>query len=488
MLLAEALELSGLQLETISPMAALSLDKIEAIAPDQASLSAARKLLKPGLWSGLAADGGGLLWGECQGSGATPYRVAVSEPDTGYKCTCPSRKFPCKHSLGLMWLRAEGKTAFETSAAPEWVLDWVRRRRPAADKEPATTSGEKSIALASSEEAVEVDAKAEERAAAARNRTRKDREEAIASGLDELDQWITDQVEAGLAGFPAQAGKVCRVISQRMVDAKAPGLASRLEMLPSRLYALAEPERPQMAVRELGQLHLIAQAYRGQENLTADLREDVRRAVGWTVTREALLADEGAVRVSGSWRVIGTLSEVQPDRLRRVETWFLREGTPEAPLFAVLIDFVPVATGVGRSPYMVGERLETTFVFYRSPVPLRALIAQTLSPAQESSEVIAIPDQGLAEALQGYHQALAAKPWLGTWPMAFRRARVRRSGEQLFICAVEAAGPALPLAQSQFSLASPLVAFESIGVGGLWDGMQLRLLLAETTLGRWAAE
>jgi hypothetical protein len=111
-------------------MAALSLDKIEAIAPDQASLSAARKLLKPGLWSGLAADGGGLLWGECQGSGATPYRVAVSEPDTGYKCTCPSRKFPCKHSLGLMWLRAEGKTAFETSAAPEWVQDWVRRRRP----------------------------------------------------------------------------------------------------------------------------------------------------------------------------------------------------------------------------------------------------------------------------------------------------------------------------------------------------------------------
>jgi len=469
-------------------MAALSLDKIEAIAPDQASLSAARKLLKPALWSGLAADGAGLIWGECQGSGATPYRVAISEPDTGYKCTCPSRKFPCKHALGLMWLRAEGKTAFETSAVPEWVLDWVRRRRPTGDKEPAETSGEKSIALASSEEVAEVDPKAEVRAAAARNRSREDREEAIAAGLDDLDQWITDQVEGGLAGFPAQAGKASRVIAQRMVDAKAPGLASRLEMLPPRLYALSEPERPQMAVRELGQLHLIAQAYRGQKQLPADLREDVRRAVGWTVSREALLADEAAVRVSGSWRVIGTLSEVQPDRLRRLETWFLREGTQEAPQFAVLIDFVPVATGLGRSPYMVGERLVATFVFYRSPVPLRAVIAEILSPLQECSDATALPDQGLAEALQAYHRALAAKPWLGAWPMAFRRARLRRSGEQLFVCAAEGTGPVLPLAQSQFSLALPLVAFESIDAAGLWDGTQLRLLLADTALGRWAAE
>ena len=469
-------------------MAALSLDKIEAIAPDQASLSAARKLLKPALWSGLAADGAGLVWGECQGSGATPYRVVVSEPDTGYKCTCPSRKFPCKHALGLMWLRAEGKAAFDAPPAPEWVLDWVRRRRPATDKEPVATSGDKSIALAGTEEPAEVDPKAEARAAAARDRTRKDREESIAAGLDDLDQWITDQLEAGLAGFPAQAAKASRVIAQRMVDAKAPGLASRLEMLPSRMYALPEPERPQMAVRELGQLHLIAQAYRGQEKLPADLREDVRRAVGWPVTREALLADEAALRVSGSWRVVGTMSEVQPDRLRRLETWFLHEETQAVPQFAVLIDFVPVATGIGRSPYQTGERLLATFIFYRSPVPLRALIAEILSPAQECKDPIALPDNGLPEAFQAYHRALAAKPWLGDWPMAFRRARVRRNGEQLFVCAAEGEGPVLPLAQSQFSLALPLVALGCIDAAGLWDGMQLRLLMAETLLGRWTAE
>lgn len=66
---------------------AFTLDRIEALAPDQASLAAARKLLKPSTWPTLA-EGEGLAWGECQGSGSTPYRVVVSEADEGYKCTC----------------------------------------------------------------------------------------------------------------------------------------------------------------------------------------------------------------------------------------------------------------------------------------------------------------------------------------------------------------------------------------------------------------
>src|SRR5215472_12923347 len=99
----------------------LTFERIEALAPDQASLVAARKLLKPSSWPTLA-EGEGLVWGEYQGSGATPYRVVVSEADAGYKCTCPSRKFPCKHSLALMWMRAEGKAVFASATPPQWVL------------------------------------------------------------------------------------------------------------------------------------------------------------------------------------------------------------------------------------------------------------------------------------------------------------------------------------------------------------------------------
>jgi hypothetical protein len=87
---------------------ALTSEKIEALAPDQSSLDAARKLLSLPFWPRFATDENGLLWGECQGSGATAYRVVIAEADAGYKCTCPSRKFPCKHFLALMWMHAEG--------------------------------------------------------------------------------------------------------------------------------------------------------------------------------------------------------------------------------------------------------------------------------------------------------------------------------------------------------------------------------------------
>jgi SWIM zinc finger len=473
-------------------MAGWTLKKIEAIAPDQASLTAARKLVKPAAWSGLCSGGEGLAWGECQGSGASPYRVVIAEIDAGYKCTCPSHKFPCKHCLALMWLRAEGKVTFEAATPPEWIQEWLRRRRTgsAADESKedgrVRTEGRKSIALARA--ASEVDLKDEARAAATRERNRKEREESILAGLDDLDQWLLDQIDSGLAGFAAHAGKSCRVIAQRLVDAKASGLAGRLENLPAKLYALAEGARPMAAIEELGQVHLLAGAYRRQDLLTPELRADVRREIGWTQTRESLLADDNALRVTGTWRVAGTLSEVQPDRLRRLETWLWREDAAAGPRAAVLIDFVPLGAAVARSPYMLGERIEATMVFYPSPVPMRALVARMIAAPRACESEIALPEAGLPAALLDYERALCAKPWLGTWLMCFRNARVRRSGEQLFVCSREDEVVGLPLAAAEATLAMPLLALDRVDGIGLWDGSSFKLCMAQTELGRWGAE
>src|SRR5262249_44830916 len=151
----------------------LTLQRIEGLAPDQESLAAARKLLKPSSWPTLA-EGEGLVWGECQGSGATPYRVVVREADAGYKCTCPSRKFPCKHALGLMWMRADKPAAFARATVPDWVKDWLSRRRGTstapskAEDESEKPKARPSIHLTEIPEAdANADPKAEQRAAAA---------------------------------------------------------------------------------------------------------------------------------------------------------------------------------------------------------------------------------------------------------------------------------------------------------------------------------
>lgn len=471
----------------------VSLEKIVSLAPDQGSIDAARKLLKPSGWPKLATDGGGLVWGECQGSGATPYRIVIAEADAGYKCSCPSRKFPCKHSLALMWLRAESKVPFATAEAPDWVKEWVSRRRgptaapgsaPSGVKNPS--NGDESGPKVSLKNAVTIeeeseDPKAEARAAAARERNRLERESSIRAGLDELDLWLEDQVERGMAAFVTQSSAACRTIAQRMVDAKAPGLAGRLDGLSARLFSLPEMQRSTAAVEELGQLHLIAEAYRRQDQLSAALKADVRQAVGWTVSRDALLNDPEAERVDGTWRVIAVLSEVQPDKLRRIETWLCLEATAR---FAVLLDFVPVATGTAASGYAVGERLEAELVFYPSTAPMRALLVRSTG-SQASADRLALPEARLADACSAYEAVLKVQPWIGTWPVSFRDAKVRRSGKSIFVCDAEGSSEALPLRPAQYEVAGPLAGLERIDAVALWDGRYCTLCWAETPLGRW---
>jgi hypothetical protein len=464
----------------------LSLAKIEALAPDQAALDAARKLLKAATWPTLACDNEGLVWGEAQGSGATPYRVVVSEVDAGYKCTCPSRKFPCKHSLALMWMRAEGRLTFATGTPPQWVNDWLSRRRgPSQATTPSGTAAEASIARSiSGGAALAADPKAEARAIAQRERNRQEREATILAGLDELDLWLSDQLERGIAGFVANAANACRRIVQRLVDAKVSALAIRLDALPSRLFSLTEAARPQAAVVELGILHLIAEAYRRQDALDPALREDVRQMVGWTQTRDALLADAKALRAAGRWHVILSRIEVQPDKLRRLETWLWREGEGDGPRLALLIDFVPVL-GAASAGLMMGETFEAELVYFASPVPLRALIATQTSPSSIAPKMPTLPEAGLAQAWQVYEEALGARPWLGDWPLLFKRARVRRSGEALFLTDPADARLCLPILPDQAVNVLPLVEAGLVDGVGLWDGWRIRLTQAETELGRW---
>ena len=183
----------------------LTLAKIEELAPDQGSLAAARKLLKPQGWPLLASEGD-LFWGECQGSGSQPYRVIFCETDLGYKCTCPSRKFPCKHSLALMWMRVQGQS-FAAAERPGWVGDWLARRRgPSAARSNTAPAAEKDISQATAEEPPEaIDPKAAARAAAQRERNQAEREAAILGGLEELDLWLADLLERGLAAFQSGA-------------------------------------------------------------------------------------------------------------------------------------------------------------------------------------------------------------------------------------------------------------------------------------------
>jgi len=230
---------------------------------------------------------------------------------------------------------------------------------------------------------------------------------------------------------------------------------------------------------------LISQAYRRASELPELLAADARQAVGWSITREALLSDSEALRVNAKWRVVAVMSEAQPDRLRRVETWMWRQSDSDGmPPCAVLIDFVPISTGAATGGYLVGDQIDAELTFYRSSIPLRAQITTLYKGAEQSSETLHLPTESLSSSYADYERALAQLPWLGTIPLTFRSANVRRNGEQLYIHDDES-GFSLPLHTSQATHALPLASLGPIDGIGLWNGYEFTLAWAETQLGRW---
>ena len=465
----------------------ITAQSIEQVAPDQASLAAASRI-KRAAWTALGKDDERhIAWGECHGSGSAPYRIAVDLNDLAAKCSCPSRKFPCKHSLGLMLVALDAPQAFASREAPDWVLDWASRRRPGARRTSSTgqsaaaASGNSLERAAEQEEREPPDEAAIARAEAQSHRLKEKREASILAGLDDLDRWIADEIDAGLAAFVQRAPQRCRIAAQRLVDAKAPALATRLDALPAELLSLPEAERGRYAIEALGSLHLLAEAYRRQEQLPAPLRSDVRRLAGWTVERQDLLDDPASLRANATWIVAAVHTEIQPDRLRRIETWLMR-GDEGAPPFAVLIDFVPVASGQGGAAYLPGESFDAELVFYPSAAPLRAIIG-VRGESRKAAWPKGVPSLA---AILDFHDALSTShPWISGWPFALEGGKIAGFAEAgLWLTHGD---ETVPIARRQQQDALALTAADISRLAGLWDGRAVTILAAETSLGPWHA-
>jgi hypothetical protein len=100
----------------------LTRECIESLAPDQASLAAALKLVKATPRPVLVAGADrGLLWGRMPRLWRDALLI-VSLHDVGYSA--------CKHVLAVLSLRVDKPERFEMAWPPWWVEEWRARRRP----------------------------------------------------------------------------------------------------------------------------------------------------------------------------------------------------------------------------------------------------------------------------------------------------------------------------------------------------------------------
>ena len=257
-----------------------SLDRrraVLALAPDPASAKAGQGLASTKKWASLGT-GESLVWGECQGSGANPYQTKIDLDGPVFSCSCPSRKFPCKHGLGLMLIWASGPNPFAQGSPPAWVASWKesREKKAAQTKEKAERGP------------APVDLVAQAKREAARSAK-------VAAGLDDLSLWLSDLVRHGFGPRSAARPKgLWDDQARRMVDAQAPGVARRLRQIDE--MSLAGEGWQIDLLDRLARLHLLGEGFRRLAELPPEVADDVRATIGFPTDLEAIRAGVGGSR------------------------------------------------------------------------------------------------------------------------------------------------------------------------------------------------
>ncbi|WAX78390.1 SWIM zinc finger family protein [Streptomyces sp. KMM 9044] len=401
-----------------------SADQVLALAPDTASRKAGGRLGVAGPWSGAGRSGEGAVWGLCEGSGSKPYRTVVDLADgsgPAYKCSCPSRKFPCKHALGLLLLWAGDERAVPPAEVPEWAGQWIEGRRGRAEQKRAAASPSGPSPGPADPEA-------------ARRRAER-RAERVTAGASELEQRLTDLLRGGLVMAEQSGYGLWEETAARMVDAQAQGLAARVRELGA--IPGTGPGWPVRLLEECALLHLLDRGWLRRERLPEGLAATVRSRIG-------LPASADGPPVRDRWLVLAQYDTADA-RLttRRIWLYGTRSGRT-----SLLLSY----GAAGRTPepaLPVGLLLDAELSAYPGAGQVRAALGEQFAPPAPTAE--RPPGTTTALAATRYGDALCDDPWLDAVPVTLDRVVPVPDGDswQLADADADSALPLTPAARSR---------------------------------------
>lgn len=451
-----------------------TVEQALSLAPDDASAKAAQGLASPHRWQTLGATDDA-VWGSCIGSASEPYRAQIDLSEPAFKCTCPSRKRPCKHALGLFLLYAKQPETFPQDSLPAWVAEWLAdRSRRSAKKQAAESPAGATPSDAPGDTAQPRRAREQSKRAA-------QREGRVSAGLDELERWLGDLLRQGLVATQSQPARFWEHMAARMVDAQAPGIARRLRKMSS-IVASGEGWAGRL-LEQAAMIHLLLKSYRRLDHLPAPLQADIRATIGWTLKEDDLRNEAGA---RDTWLVLGRY-RYEEDRLRTQRAWLRGQHTGQT---ALILDFA-----YGDQPFDVsltpGQAFEGEVCFYPGATPTRACVKT------KTSDVSPFPAPAAADAcfdsvLDRYATAIAANPWLDAIGAVIAGVTpAQREGDWR---ARDAQGRLLPIdrrfTRPECNLAWSLLALSGgkpMTIFGEWDGNALLPLSAHTPDAGFAA-
>lgn len=128
------------------PAIEITLQQIESLSPNPSATKNGLGLYQKKMFSALSkSEDGTLYFGNCAGSGKTPYFCSadfIDENQPVFRCNCPSRQFPCKHAIGLLFTMLNKET-FNIAEVPSEIEG--KRKKIEKQKEKKKESQQSAI-------------------------------------------------------------------------------------------------------------------------------------------------------------------------------------------------------------------------------------------------------------------------------------------------------------------------------------------------------
>lgn len=394
--------------------------QVEQLAPDASSLKAGKDLAHLAKWVTLGVSDR-VLWGEVQGSGKNPYQTQVDGNSTAFKCSCPSRKFPCKHGLGLLFLFAENVPNFkQTPNEPTWVKEWMDKRQEKAEKPTPSVSEAK------------ID-DSDEKKAKAKAKTQDDRLANVQAGAAELELWLKDLLRNGFLSVPEKGAAYFEKTAARMVDAKATGLGNFVRGF-NKINYYSGAKWHSDVLEQAVKTFLTLEGFKNLEKLAPSVSDDIKSLIGWSAKQKELLEDATAENLTDDWLVLARMTEREDDLV--IQRHYLLGLSSQR--FAMILDFAyknaPIPTLL-----MPATATKATLVFQPSNALLRRAFIknQGANTTKISTEFKPLPNWAAAQHVIVQH--LQKFPWADDIPQVVADLTLGTDGTTWFLRDTEGA-------------------------------------------------
>ena len=404
-------------------------EQILGLAPDQFTLRAARGIADPQKWVALHQDAE-IIWGIFPNGRNQTVETAVSLPNLAYTCNCKTRKFPCRHAVGLFLLWQIQATSFTSQPLSTRLTNWAKRTQINFQRH-SQTNGRSSF-----------------------NQQKHDQ---LQMGLYALELWLLDMMRHGLASLPERPKSYWETMAHRLVDAQSPTLAQTVRDLAH--IPVSQPNWPETYLKQVGRLYLLVQGFRNFDHLPTPVQADLQTAVGWLPA----LSLEPTI-LTDHWLVLGRQQESDSSHTRH-HTWLWGQETEK---LVQLIDLTP-------SNKLEGRWLPTNSIWQGSCAILPGtspLLARPHTELQATNGIVQPMGFGtIRAAIQAHNEMLSLNPWLPQFPILLHNVQPCHSeaGWQIR----DQTGAILPLPE-KYSYGWHLMALSerrtSLTLFGLWNG------------------